>query len=101
MTFLSPLWLIGMFPWAAVTLYLLWGRRRQEGVPFLDLWMGPVKGPRPRRRVATPPLALALAILAMLLAVLGAAGPALTAGRGGFTVTLIVDRGSTMSAWGE
>ena len=101
MIFLSPLWLIGLFPWAAVTLYLLWGRRRQEGVPFLDLWMGPVKGPRPRRRVATPPLALALAILAMLLAVLGAAGPALTAGRGGFTVTLIVDRGSTMSAWGE
>jgi hypothetical protein len=51
--------------------------------------------------VAAPPLALALAILAMLMALVGAARPRVTAGRGGGVVTLIVDRGATMSGWGE
>lgn len=100
MAFLSPLWLIGLAPWTAVVVYLLWGRRRQEGVPFLNLWLGPVEGPRPKRRVAAPPIPLALAILAMLLAVLGAARPVVRAGAGGLAMTVIVDRGASMSALG-
>src|SRR3954467_8252408 len=101
MTFAAPLWLIGLAPLAAVVLYLLWGRRRLESVPFLDLWLGPVKGPRPRRHLAAPPLALALAILAMLLAVVGAARPAVWDPRGGTPFTTVFDRGATMAAKGR
>ena len=100
MKFLSPVWLIALAPWAAVVIYLLWGRRRQEGVPFLALWMGPVEGPRPRRRVAAPPLALALLILAMLVALLGAARPVVSGLARGKPITIILDRGATMSAAG-
>ena len=97
MTFAAPVWLLALVPLAAVVIYLLWGRRRQEAVPFLDLWLGPVKGPRPKRRMAAPPQALALAILAMLLAVLGGAAR-VADGRRRSAVTVIVDRGATMSA---
>lgn len=98
MIFLSPFWLATLAPFAAVVAYLLWGRRREAGVPFLDLWAGPAKVPRPRRRFAWPPVALVLAILAVLLAVLGAARPAVHDDTRGAPVTIIVDRGATMSA---
>lgn len=98
MTFAAPLWLIALAPLAAVVLYLLWGRRRQEPVPFLDLWRGPVKGPRPKRQLMVPPLALWLAVMGMLLAVLSAAGPAVWNPTGAAPLTIIVDRGATMSA---
>src|SRR5829696_2125984 len=98
MTFAAPLWLLGLLPLGGVIVYLLWGRRRQEAVPFLDLWLGPVKGPRPKRRIAAPPLALALAILAMLLAILGAARPALRDPTASAPISIIVDNGVTMSA---
>src|SRR5687768_11887510 len=101
MTFLSPLWLIGLVPWAAVALYLLWGRRRQQWVPFLEFWIGPVQGPRPKRRLAAPPVSLAAALLAPLLALLAAAGPRIAgAGARGGPVTIIVDAGASMSARG-
>jgi hypothetical protein len=98
MTLAAPLWLVGLVPLAAVVLYLLWGRRRQEAVPFLPLWLGPVQGPQPRRRFAAPPVALALAILAMALAVVGASRPAWQGGGRTDTVRVILDRGATMSA---
>jgi len=98
MTFAAPLWLVGLLPLSVVIVYLLWGRRRQEEVPFLDLWLGPVKGPRPRRRFAAPPVALTLAIGAMVLAVVGAARPAWVGGGRTETVTVVLDRGATMSA---
>jgi hypothetical protein len=97
-TFAAPLWLVGLVPLAAVVVYLLWGRRRQEAVPFLDLWLGPVKGPRPRRKFAAPPVVLALAIGAMLLSLLASARPAWRDGGGAGAVTVIIDRGATMSA---
>ncbi|MFL5409388.1 MAG: hypothetical protein ACJ79O_26500, partial [Myxococcales bacterium] len=75
MSFMHPIWLIALLPWAAVTIYLLWGRRKRVNVPFLDLWQIPVQGQRPRRKIAAPPVALAAAILAMLLSVLAAGGP--------------------------
>ena len=96
--FAAPLWLLALIPLAAVVLYLLWGRRRQEQVPFLDLWLGPVKGPHPKRRLATPPLGLALAILAMVLAILGSARPGLWRPNSVAPLTIILDRGATMSA---
>lgn len=101
MTWAAPLWLLGLLPWSAVVLYLLWGRRRRTDVPFLDLWQGPAKGVRVRRRVSPPPLALALAVLAMLLAVLAAGRPEMTWPWGGLTVSVVIDRGYTMSARGQ
>jgi hypothetical protein len=100
MTWAAPLWLLGLLPWSAVVLYLLWGRRRRTDVPFLDLWQGPAEGVRVRRRVSPPPVALALAVLAMLLAVLAAARPEAPGPWGGPTISVVVDRGYTMSARG-
>lgn len=98
MIFVSSLWLVALLPFAAVVAYLLWGRRREAGVPFLVLWAGPVKVPRPRRRFAWPPVALAVAMLAILLAILGAARPAVWDAARGAPLTMIVDRGASMSA---
>lgn len=103
MDFSTPALLLGLLPWAAVALYLLWGRRRAHAVPFIELWRIPVEGKRVRRRVAVPPLALALALLGMLLAVVAAAGPNVRwpGAAGGTPVAVIVDRGLRMSARGR
>jgi hypothetical protein len=101
MTWAAPLWLFGLLPWSAVVLYLLWGRRRRTDVPFLELWQVPAAGVRVRRRVSPPPLALALALVAALLAVLAAGGPEVPWPWGGSNVSLVVDRGYTMSARGQ
>jgi hypothetical protein len=101
MTWAAPLWLLGLLPWSAVVLYLLWGRRRRTDVPFLDLWQGGPEGVRVRRRVSPPPPALALAILAMLLAILAAGRPSVRSPSGGETVSVVIDRGYTMSARGS
>jgi hypothetical protein len=103
MSFTYPIWLIALLPWAAVTVYLLWGRRKRINVPFLDLWQIPVRGQRPRRKLAAPPVALAAAIGALFLSVLAAAGPSVIvpgAASAG-PVTVVVDRGLGMSAGGK
>ncbi len=99
MTFASPLWLVGLLPWAAVTVWLLWGRRKRVDVPFLELWKGPVADRSARRAVQLPPAGLAAAIAAMLLAVIAAGGPRLDVRMpgGGPVVSVVVDRGATMS----
>lgn len=98
----SPIWLIGLVPWAAVAVWLLWGRRRRIGVPFLALWQGPVKGPRARRSMQPPPIAVALCLLATLLALLAAARPALSNARlSQVPLTIIIDRGLLMSGRGR
>src|SRR5215207_6661400 len=101
MTFAAPLWLLGLFPLAAVVAYLLWGRRRRVDVPFLALWPARDEGAvRVRRRATPPPIALALALLAMLLAILAAGRPAVHVPGARDPLTVIVDRGWSMSAAG-
>jgi hypothetical protein len=78
MVFTSPLWLVGLLPWMAVTIWLFTGRRDRAHVPFLHLWKGPdATPPRARATIEVPPWAILCAILAMLLAILGAARPQL------------------------
>src|SRR5881392_3618651 len=98
MDFATPAWLVGLLPWGAVALYLLWGRRRAAAVPFLELWRIPIEGKRIRRRVGVPPLALALALIGMLLAVVAAAGPNVRwpGAAEGTPTAVIVDRGLGM-----
>ena len=101
MFFAAPWWLLGLPLWLAAVLWLLWGRRRRVNVPFLELWKGPVEPPAPRKGLQPPPAWLAAALAGTLFALLGAAGPALrrpAADRPPLTV--IVDRGITMSARG-
>lgn len=97
MSFAAPIWLLVLIPWAGVVLYLLWGRRRRVGVPFLELWPAHGDGVRVRRRAAPPPIALALAILSTLLALLAAGRPTTPTSVGGPMITVILDRGYTMS----
>src|SRR5437762_12117215 len=75
MVFASPIWLMLLPPWAALTAWLLWMRYRATRVPFLDLWRGPIEPSRATRRFHLPPLALLALVFAMLLAILAAARP--------------------------
>jgi hypothetical protein len=101
MTVLSPLWLLALFPWAALTAWVLVGRRRRQPVPFLPLWDAPEHLRRPKKGFEPPPLSVLLALIATLLAVLALARPQLTfatthsAER---TWTVLLDRGASMSA---
>jgi len=98
MYFTSPEWLIGLLGWAAVALWVLWGRRPQTWVPFLVLWKAPAPQRQPRRRREPPPVALLAMLGAILLTLFAAAGPVIPSWRGyGQTITVIVDRGLSMS----
>jgi hypothetical protein len=99
--FASPLWLLALLPWLAVVLYLLWGRRPRVDVPFLELWPAPGDDAvRVRRRATPPPVALALAILATFFGIMAASRPAIPRPGGGQRVSVVLDRGYTMSARG-
>lgn len=100
MTWAAPLWLFALLPWSAVVAYLLWGRRPRVDVPFLELWPARDEGIRVRRRATPPPVALAMAILATLLALLAAGRPAVRGPRDGSPVSVVIDRGWTMSSIG-
>ena len=97
MTFVAPLFLALLLPWAAVALWLMWGRHSATRVPFIELWRGSAAKPSTSRQFHPPPLAVASAIAAMFLAILAAARPVVRpASRP--VVVMIVDRGITMSA---
>ena len=101
MTFASPLALALLVPWAILTLWLLWARHRATSVPVIVLWRGAVKLPRASRQFSPPPLSLVAILSAILLAILAAAAPAIPRGKSPPPVTLILDRGITMSARGR
>jgi hypothetical protein len=100
MSFLAPLWLIGLLPWGGIVYLLLRRRRRPTGVPFIPLWRGPYHPPKPTRRFARPPFAVTMVMLAMLLALLAAARPAVRdpTGSRSAPIPVVVDRGAGMSA---
>ena len=75
MIFLAPFWLVGLALWAALTGWLLLGRRPRVGVPFLRLWQGPTPTDRPRRGIRMPPIAILFALLAILLVIVAAGRP--------------------------
>src|SRR6185503_18154679 len=62
------------------------------------LWSGPITGPKVKRTIQPPPIALACALVAMLFAIIGAAAPLIRSSHASSRATLIVDRGVTMSA---
>ena len=102
MLLLSPIWLVGLFPLAALAVWVLWGRRTRIEVPFLPLWQGPVEGPRAKRSLQPPPIAVTLALLAILLTVVAASRPAMNSARDSRTpLTIVVDRGLRMSGRGH
>lgn len=100
MSFASPLWLIALVPWAAVAVWLFQGRRPRAWVPYLALWQSGAPVPRPKRKIQVLPLGVLMALLAALCCIVGAAQPSVASrDAGGATgITLIIDRGLTMSA---
>ena len=101
MSLFAPLYLYSLLPWSVAVVWLLWGRRRKTFVPFLDLWRGPALQKPPKRGLQRPPVYLAATILATLLALVAATRPHLPwrHGQKRNTITLIIDRGLTMSAF--
>lgn len=100
MSFAAPLWLIVLVPWGAVALWVLWGQRERIGVPFLPLWQSEAPPPSRRRKMAPPPIAVLAGLGASLLAIVAAARPQVFSGQTGH-VTIIADRGLTMSIQGK
>src|SRR5262245_9714599 len=101
MSLLSPLWLLLVAPWAALSLWLLLARNPRVSVPFIELWQSSdVPHHRVRHHLRPPPLALACALAALLCAILAAARPVVRATGVSSPITVIVDRGVTMSANG-
>jgi hypothetical protein len=98
MTFLTPIWLLALLPWAAFSVWTWMGRRRRRFVPFLELWNAPEELRRPRRGIEPPPIGLLLALLAMLLGIMAMSQPVVRLGTDRGRVTIIVDRGASMSA---
>ena len=99
LSFASPFWLLGLVPWAAIAIYLLNGKPRDLAVPMVDFWRDLPESLRQRRGLQWPPVPVIAALVAALLAILTAAAPI----AGGIKdsrrpVTIIVDRGITMSA---
>ena len=99
MAFASPLWLLGLVPWAGVVVWLLLGKRRRLSVPFVPLWRGVTPAQRAKPFLTPPSPAVLLAIVSLLLIVFASAHPVLRS-RSATPVTIIVDRGITMSARG-
>src|SRR5688500_16089804 len=100
MFFASPVWLALLLPpWALVAAWLMWSRRGERtDVPFLALWRGRAEeSPREKREFRPPPIAVVAALAATLLAILAAARPGFETPLDGPHITIILDRGLTMS----
>ncbi len=106
MQFASPFWLLGFVPFVPIALSLLWGRRPRRDVPFLELWrVAPVER-NDAWRWTPPNVAIVFALTALLLALIASARPSVGRGFGvsnrpGGAITIILDRGVTMSARGK
>ncbi len=101
MFFAAPWWLIGLAPWGAMAVWLLRGRRRRVRVPFVIFWKDAERTEPPRRGFQWPPAWVVLAMLGALLAIVGAGRPHSRWPAGSQPITIIVDRGITMSAGNE
>ena len=93
----APIWLVALIPWSALAIWMLWGRRERVGVPFLALWRDAEARPSTNRTVQAPPLPIILLLLTILFAILAASSPTLSRSETQ-PVTVLVDRGVTMSA---
>jgi len=93
----APIWLLALIPWSALAIWMLWGRRERVGVPFLALWRDAEARPSTSRAVQVPPLPIILLLLTILFAILAASSPTLSRSETQ-PITVLVDRGVTMSA---
>jgi hypothetical protein len=100
MMLMAPVWLLGLIPWSALTVWTLLGRPQLQGVPFLPLWASSSAHHATARAWQRPPLAVLLLLFALLLSLLAATRPVMP-GKPFAKVTVILDRGLSMSAMSD
>ena len=93
MTWLTPIWLWLLLPWAAACLWSGRGTTAAARVPFLAIWPMETAVTGPRRRL--PPVWVLVLLTGFLLMILAAAGPAVW--RPIASLTVIVDRSPSMA----
>jgi hypothetical protein len=98
----APLWLVALIPWLGLAVWLLSGSRQRVKVPFLPLWQGRLESLRTRHRLHVPPASIALLLAAILFGILAASSPHVPRPHSQVhgSLSMIVDRGVTMSAHG-
>jgi hypothetical protein len=94
----SPIYLLGLIPWAAIVIYTLIGRRTVALVPFVDLWRNLAVPASSQKSLRLPPIAVMALLMAAFIAILTAAGPEIGATSSAQPLIIIADRGITMSA---
>jgi hypothetical protein len=94
-SFLAPWWLVALAPWAALVAWSLVRRGATVDVPFVQLWQTGATLSK-KRGARLPPASVVLLLIAMFMAILAAVGPVVGFGSRG-VVTVVVDRGVTMS----
>jgi hypothetical protein len=97
MSFAAPLLLLALIPWATLSLWLLWGRRRRVRVPFVALWKVPQRQQRPPRALEPPPIYVVLILASMLLAIVASARPEIGRRAQKRELTIVVDRSPLLS----
>jgi len=101
MIFASPIALLWLIPWAALGLFLLFGKREFTSVPFIELWLGTGAASKAKRQLLLPPRAILAILIAALLTILAAAAPKVRTPSASPHLHVLVDNGVTLTPPGR
>lgn len=94
----SPSWLVGLVPWGGLVLWVLLRSPRPVTIPSIVFWRVQGGSQQARRQLHIPPIAVTAILSSIALLIIAAADPHLSTRSSPQPVTLIVDRGITLSA---
>ncbi|MBV8780897.1 MAG: hypothetical protein JO353_05810 [Phycisphaerae bacterium] len=75
MQFAAPLWLLGLLPWAVLTIWMLRRQRSTTAVSFLHFWPTNAISAVKNARFGRPPISIVFLLASIALAIIAAARP--------------------------